>query len=661
MLTLNGQFNINPSVVRGDKSISHRALILASIANGKSVIKNLPYSRDVMATVDCLRTLGAKIVLDDNTATVEPIKGVKNNVTLNCQNSGTTARLLAGLVAGLGVRAKFIGDGSLMKRPMDRVLKPLTQLGANFCKDENCLFESLGGKLNGKVIYSEVDSAQVKSAVLIAGLFADGQTTYVEQTHTRNHTELMMDVMGADISVNGLSVTVGKSTLNCLNTDIPCDLSSTAFLACAALICHKPTVFKNVLLNDRRTGFLKILKASGANIRCDCVRVCNGEKVGDILVETSNLTPLFASYADVCDSIDELPVLAAVALTVKGKHVFENVCELKYKESNRIQAIIDTAKACNQQAVFDGTNLTLTSDGILPKYPRFTSYNDHRMAMAQTVLCLACGGGSIDETPFDVSCAEFCQALGLNEYNLGLIGCDVKNSRSPLLMEHLANCANITCRYDLIQLNCDVTDDDILKVIHSHDGLNITMPFKARAASLLNADDISVNTVGKSIRPQSTDGYGIVKALTSSNIDFANKPLWIVGAGGASVACIETLLKYGCKMQVINRTQSHADMLTQKYGLSTNITEPYGILSFVPECQFEQNIKLPDSCKFVLVSAYKGQSRLKEQALRRGLMYIDGLKMLYHQGAKSFALWTGTDIQDDYEHFERFVKSCNIG
>ena len=658
MLRINGQFNIDTSAVHGDKSLCHRALILASITNGKSIVRNLTLSRDVLATVNCLRKLGAKINLEGNTAIVEPITEPCNNVELNCENSGTTARLLAGVVAGLGVKARFVGDVSLARRPMDRVLDPLTEMGARFNKTDGCMFESLGGKLYGKKIVAAVNSAQVKSAVFLAGLFAEGKTAYVEKIPTRNHTELMLRNMGADISVDGSTVTVAKSTLHPLDFDVPCDVSSMAFLAGAALMLDKQVVCRNTLLNDRRIGFISVLKRSGANISFENVRNAAGEKVGDIVVNKSRLKPLFAAETDVCDGIDELPILAAIAVTTEGKHVFEGVSELRNKESDRIQAILNTVKICNQQASFDGKNITIVSNGKLPKNPRFKSFNDHRIAMAQAVLCLAAGGGSVDETPFDVSFPEFRFALGLNEYKLGLIGSDIANSRSPLLMEYLASGANVNCSYDLVTLPANVSEKELLGVIRRYDGLNVTMPFKTRVASLLNADCVAVNTVGKNIQSQSTDGYGIVKALEDCKVDFANKPVWVVGAGGAAVTCVETLLKYGCKIQIINRTESRACELTAKYNLLTDIAEPYGVLSFIPECEFEREIKLPDSCRFVFVAAYKGRSGLREQALKRGITYVDGLRMLYHQGAKSFSLWTNTPLQDGYDGFKCFFDSC---
>jgi len=655
MLRLNGQFCIDTSAVHGDKSILHRALIFSAIATGKSVIRNLTLSEDILATVDCLRVLGAKISIEGNCAEVTPITQPNTNVVLDCKNSGTTARLLAGLVAGLGVKARFTGDGSLEKRPMRRVLDPLTQLGAEFCKTDGCLFECVGGKIHGGTVIAQVNSAQVKSAVLIAGLFCDGKVTYAEKVATRNHTEIMLSAMGADITTDGLAVSVSRSTLNPIDFAVPNDISSAAFLIAAALIKERSIKCRNVLLNDRRNGFLRVLEHSGADIGYNNVRFCCGEKVGDIIVEKSRLQPLYADMSEICDAIDEIPVMAAVALTVKGKHTFENVAELQHKESNRIEAIIHMARVCNQQADFDGVNLTVVSNGILPKNPRFCGFNDHRIAMSEVLLCLAAGGGSVDVTPFEVSFPEFCKALGIRSYKFGLIGENVNNSRSPQLMEYLAKSAGISCSYDLINVPVSASDGDLLSLLDRFDGLNVTMPFKKKIAELTYSEGTSVNTVGKHIKPQSTDGYGIIKSLDEAGIKIDGKPVYVVGAGGAAEICVETLLKRGCKIKIINRDASHAEVLARKYNLRDDITEPYGILSFVPECEFEQSIVLPLSCQFVFVAAYKGQSGLKKQAIERGITYVDGLRMLYHQGAKSFSVWTNTPLQNDYDGFVKFL------
>lgn len=654
MINLTGQFNLNTNIVYGDKSVTHRAFILAALADGKSVIHNVTLSDDICATIHCLRTLGAKIEFNGITATVEPISNIpKGTLTLNCGNSGTTARLLAGVVAGLGVKAKFVGDESLAKRPMQRVTEPLRLLGASIASDDGCLFVTQGGKLCGTTISAQVNSAQVKSAVLLAGLFATGETRYIEQLPTRNHTELMLRFLGANIAVDGNEITVSKSTLKPFEVAIPNDPSGAAFGVALAVAKGIEVTFPNVLLNETRLGFYRVLQRSGANISFCNVREVFGERVGDIVVKKSVLKPFIASEQDVCDGIDEVALLATLALTVKGKHKFTNIAELQYKECNRVQAIEHIAAICNQKTVFDGKDLTVTSNGKLPCGQHFTSFGDHRIAMCETVLSLIVGGGSVDSTPYAVSFPNFTEMLGITPLKLGLIGESVTDSKSPQLMSCLAGRANVCCSYDAINLPKDITDDNLLKVIESYDGLNVTMPFKNKVAKLLNAECPSVNTVGNNIEPQSTDGYGIIQSLLSHNIDIVNKPLWIVGAGGAAEAAVIELLKYGCKLQIINRTESHAKALTEKHCLQNAVENPIGVLSFVPSCVFEQSLTLPQSCEFVLVAAYKGYSGLREQATNRRLTVIDGLEMLYHQGAKSFSLWTNTPIQKDYQTFAR--------
>lgn len=655
MLNVNGQFNFNNHYYIGDKSISHRSLILASIANGESEINNLSLCQDVLTTADCLRALGANITIDGTTAFVTPIQTPKSSVALDCKNSGTTARLLAGLVSGLGVSATFIGDKSLSCRPMDRVIEPLKKLGAKIRKTDNGLFAIEPSKLVGCEIVSEVNSAQVKSAVLLAGLFAEGETTYVEKFATRNHTEILLKYYGADITADGNRITVKQSRPSGLYNYIPNDPSSQAYLIALALLTKKEITIHNVLMNERRLGFITSLLAAGANIVFDNAHKSFGENVASITVKTSVLKPLFADKQVVCDAIDEVPLLAAIAIASKGKHVFESVSELRHKECDRIQAIIHMATVCGQIARMEDDNLVIESNGILPSFPFFSSYNDHRIAMCETILAIISGGGSVDEAPFEISFPNFLSSIGVEPVKLGLIGGNVEDSKSPILMSCLAQNAQICCSYERVSLNQDLSDDQLLNVISSFDGLNVTMPFKRRVATLLKAKYPSVNTIGKNIEPCSTDGYGIVQSLFTHNVDISNKDLWIVGAGGAAEECICTLLELDCAMQVINRTASHAEELTQKYNLARNIDAPYGILSFVPECDFEKQIIIPPSCQFIFVAAYKGGSGLKKQALERNITYIDGLEMLYHQGSKSFSLWTKTEIQNDFKDFCKHI------
>ncbi len=656
MINFTSKHVVNPNVGCPDKSISHRALILAAISDGKCVIRNISLCRDVLATANCLRALGATVKICGTTATVLPIGKPNTAIRLNCENSGTTARLLAGLVAGLGVECTFFGDNSLSKRPMNRILQPLMQMGAHFQTDKGYLFKNIPSKLHGTTVLAQTNSAQVKSGVLLAALFAAGKTRYVEKIPTRNHTEILLEQLGADIFCNDDGITVNKSKISAFEMEVPNDISSVAFLIALSLMDGVSNTFKNVCVNERRMGFLRVLKKSGAKIVLNNQRTVCGERIADICVTSSNLQPFVATERDVCDAIDEIPVLACLALTVKGKHTFCGVLELQYKECNRVQAIIKTAEICGQSATFDGKNLVVESNGKLTEKPSFNTFSDHRIAMSQAVLALgACNGGSLDEPNFQVSFPLFLQAVGIKPMKFALLGSNISHSYSPFLMQLLAKNANVCCSYNLEQLSADVDDQTLLKILSDYDGANITMPFKTRVAALLNSSVTSVNTVGKCICAQSTDGYGITQALKNRNIDISNAPLWIVGAGGAADACVAELKEFGCKMQIINRTQSHADALTRKHSLERYIDCPVGVLSFIPACQYELQLVLPQSVKFVFIANYDGDSALAYQAKERGLPSVSGLEMLYFQGAKSFALWTNTSIQ---HNCDEFLKLC---
>lgn len=651
MLNFNSQFNIDSSVCYGDKSLTHRALIISAIANGTSAIRNVSLCDDVFATINCLRTLGATIQIDGTTATVTPIVTPCDNVVLICQNSGTTARLLAGVVCGLGITATFVGDKSLTARPMDRVIKPLTQLGANITKADGELFTIHPSKLVGATITSQVNSAQVKSAVLFAGLFAEGSTRYVEQIPTRTHTENMLAYCGVDVT----NCTVTKSVPNAMDVTIPNDISSASFLIALALLTNQNLTLPNVGTNQGRIGFLTILQRAGAKVYTQNQRIVAGESVADIVVEKGKFSPLFANATDVVNAIDEIPILSVLALATKGEHRFECVAELQRKECDRIQAILDMASACGQTALFDGANLTIISNGILPTKPHFHAYDDHRMAMCGAVMSLASGGGSVDTFPVSVSFHNFLQAVGVVPQKFCVIGSNVPNSLSPILHLFLAKQTDVCCSYDAVSLPQDVTDEQLMDVLYRYDGVNVTLPFKNRVATLLNADIPSVNTVGKNIAPTSTDGYGVQTALNDNNIDILGKPIWIVGAGGGAESAISQFAGK-CDIQIVNRTPQKAQVLTQKYHLATKIDNPYGVLTFVPECDFEQNLPLPQSCQFVFISAYNGTSGLRQKAQKRGIKVVDGLQMLYHQGAKSFSLWTNTPLQMDYKIFADFLQ-----
>lgn len=660
MLNVTDKIQLNPQKIGGDKSFSHRALILAAVATTTSKIFNLSTCDDVLATVDCLNALGAKITLNGSTATVKPIVEPRDGCVLNCKNSGTTARLLAGLVCGLNVNATFVGDKSLAARPMKRVLEPLAELGASFCENGSLsgfLFSAKRhGGLKGKTIYAKVNSAQVKSAVLLAATFAEGQTTYVEAVPTRRHTEKMLSELGV---CQGCAVFGGKKYQG-FEVCLPSDISSAAYLIALAVAKNEPLTVDDVCLSDERIGFLRALKSAGANVEWNATKTVFGEPIGSVTVlRGGKLGTFHVSAQDVADGIDEIPLLAALSLTAKGMSKFCGVSELKVKESDRLAAIEQMAKSCGQSAKVENGDLVVDSDGKLPTYVAFDAVSyDHRIQMCQVVLGVIAGGGRIPSVDsVAVSFPTFWEAIGAQFKRFAVLGADVSKSLSPALMCFFAKELGIWLEYTAASLGDNATDDELLSQISRFNGVNVTMPYKACVAKLLNAGE-TVNTVwnGKAC---STDGFGIVAALDAHKIDFRNKELLIIGAGGAAEQAIITLKQCGAALSVVNRTQSRADALKSKYELLPAPVCPQGILSFVPACEWEQTLSVPQSVKFVFVAAYGGESHLATIAKNRNLSCVYGEEMLYYQGAMSLSLWLGDDavmrIDDGYEKFIREV------
>jgi 3-phosphoshikimate 1-carboxyvinyltransferase len=388
--------------VPGDKSISHRALILGSIAAGESRVRGLSTGADVRSTARCMRALGVEI--DDSVVRGVGMDGLNASAdALDCGNSGTTMRLLAGLLAAQGFASELRGDESLTMRPMDRVVAPLREMGANASWPPL----EVGGKvpLHGIEYRPTVPSAQVKSAVLLAGLFADGPTAVLEPVGTRNHTELMLAAMGADVKVGGRLVEIRPTgRLSPLDLEIPGDLSSATFwLVLSGLVHGSQVRIRNVGINPTRTAVIDLLRACGLAIAINGERSEGGEPVGDLEVGPAQaLRPMSVSGGMAAEMIDELPVLAVLASQLPGTSRITGAAELRVKESDRIAAIAEGLAAM-------GADITALDDGWVINGPRFLegarvhSHGDHRIAMALAVAGLLADGTTEVE---DAECVE---------------------------------------------------------------------------------------------------------------------------------------------------------------------------------------------------------------------------------------------------------------
>ena len=407
--------------VPGDKSISHRCIMFGSIADGITEVRNFLQGADCLATIRCFRSLGIEIEETDSTVTVHG-KGLHGlsapDGILDVGNSGTTTRLLSGILAGQPFESRLSGDESLNSRPMKRIIDPLTQMGARISSipGNGCApLHIAPSSLHGIHYDSPVASAQVKSCILLAGLYADGETSVTEPSLSRNHTELMLREFGADIrTTHALDSTRATASIRPCSglygqkITVPGDISSAAYFIAAGLIVPDSEILiENVGINPTRAGILKVCEDMGGNITLLNERTEGGEKIADILVKTSSLHGITIEGDIIPTLIDEIPVIAVMAAVAEGTTVIKDASELKVKETDRIETVTDNLKAmgCNITPTADGMIIT----GVKRKGASIHSLLDHRIAMAFSIAALVAEGNTkiLDSKCVDVSYPTF--------------------------------------------------------------------------------------------------------------------------------------------------------------------------------------------------------------------------------------------------------------
>lgn len=397
-VTIKPKRNIKKTLsVPGDKSISHRAVMFGAIAEGTTEIEGFLMGDDCLSTIKCFRQLGIDIEVNENKVIVHG-KGLyglsKPDTILDVGNSGTTLRLITGLLAAQSFSCEITGDKSIQKRPMDRVITPLSQMGANI-EGKFCPIKINGSKLKAIEYTLPVASAQVKSAILLASLYVDSQTCIIEPAPTRDHTEIMLNYLGANIQKDGNKIISNKvNQLYAKNIVVPADISSAAyFIVMGLIVPNSEILITNVGCNFTRTGIIDVLKDMKADISVLNERNVCGEVVADILVRTSELKSTTIGGSIIPRLIDEIPIIAVAACFAQGKTVIKDASELKVKESNRIKTI---ATELNKM----GANIVETDDGMIIEGGRnlkgttVESYNDHRVAMSLAVAALVADGNT---------------------------------------------------------------------------------------------------------------------------------------------------------------------------------------------------------------------------------------------------------------------------
>lgn len=406
--------------VPGDKSISHRSIMLGSIASGITEVHGFLNGADCISSMNCFRQMGVDIDYDGSIVTIHGngLHGLKAPAdTLDVGNSGTTTRLMSGILAAQNFSSRVIGDDSICRRPMKRIITPLAMMGADITSERgnDCAPLIINGrKLKGIHYDSPVASAQVKSCVLLAGLYADGETSVTEPYVSRNHTELMLNAFGGSCTTLGTTATVTSDpVLTGQKIVVPGDISSAAYFLVAGLIAENSEItIKNVGINPTRDGIIDVIKMMGGDITFANVNANSGEPTADITVKTSSLKGCVIEGDIIPKLIDEIPIIAILACFAEGETVIKDAAELKVKESNRIDVMVNNLSAM-------GADITGTDDGMIIRGGKplhsavIHSKKDHRIAMSFAIAAMCAEGETeiLDADCVNISYPDFYRDL----------------------------------------------------------------------------------------------------------------------------------------------------------------------------------------------------------------------------------------------------------
>lgn len=392
--------------VPGDKSISHRAVMFGSIAEGKTTINGFLTGEDCLSTISCFKKLGVNIVQENEHVTVEGngIAGLRpSSEDLYVGNSGTTIRLMLGILANTPFTSVLTGDDSIAKRPMNRVTKPLKQMGAEIQGNESgnkVPLQIKGGNVKGIHYRSPIASAQVKSAIILAGLEGEGTTSVTEPLKSRDHTERMLEAFGAKVKSDALTVSIeGRQQLKGTHIEVPGDISSAAFfLVAGAIVPNSKITLQKVGLNPTRTGILDVLNDMGAQISYENVNEKASEPYGDLVIKTTSLKGTVIKGDVIPRLIDEIPIIALAATQAEGQTVIKDAHELRVKETDRIETVVNELKKM-------GAEIEATEDGMIIngktplKGASVQSHGDHRIGMMLSIAsCIAEGETTLDQS-----------------------------------------------------------------------------------------------------------------------------------------------------------------------------------------------------------------------------------------------------------------------
>lgn len=655
--------------IPGDKSISHRMLMFGALAHGKTHVTNLLDSADVRSTRGVLEALGVPIA-DVGDAVVVHGRGPEAlqapTGVLDCGNSGTTMRLMAGLLAARPFTTRLDGDASLRSRPMRRVAEPLRALGATIelGPGDRAPIVVVGGGLRAARYDLPLASAQVKSALLLAALGAEGETVVGGELGGRDHTERLLWHFGADLKVNGTLRLRGGQKLRAADLRVPGDPSSAAFWLAAATIVRGSSVqLRDVGINPTRMGFVRVLNRMGAKIavsrsHADC------EPVGTLHAEYAQLRATSIDADEVPALIDELPLIAVLATYAHGVTEVRGARELRVKESDRIEAI-----AVNLRAM--GAEVEVLDDGFRIAGPQplhgaaIASFGDHRIAMACAIAAL---GASSPTTIDDASCVAISypgffatlRYLTGDPVRAGVLGASLAQSRSPEIFAWLARATDTNIAYERFER----PEGDVAALFAAmrrdpaYVGCNVTIPYKERAAALVDrcsrtaAIVGAVNVVARrtdgSLDGHNTDVIGLLTTLDAHGVDIRGKRACVLGAGGAAAAVVYALSQRGPgEIVIVNRTPDRAAALIARFarhlpGLVLRADpRPAGAFALVVDATPGGAARVeiaPDGLAFDLKYG-RMPTPLLAEARAAGVTAVDGLEMLVAQALATYEIW----------------------
>ncbi len=563
---LYGAFAVPP-----DKSITHRAIILGSMAKGKTYVIHPLICQDTQATISCVKKLGAKVSIKDGIVEIKGGRPLRDGLKLDCGNSGTTLRLLCGEIAGSNVRAILQGDRSLCSRPMKSLKAPLEKMGATVALTDYTVPPILveGAKVRPIVYRMTNDSAQVKSAILLCALAGGVEATIEEKNRSRDHTEILLGYLGADISVDreNKRITLKKSELKGKKIYIGGDFSAAVYFLAIGLMLGKVTC-RNVGVNPTRTGIIPVLRRMGARIEITHKRMLCGELVADVTAYKSKLKATHVIEDEVAGMIDDIPVLAVLMGLAEGESIISGAGELQYKECDRLMAISEMINSVGGKCrKIEGG---LVVNGV-ESYEggEIRTYGDHRIAMSGAValVCSRNGGDIDDDGCVSISFPGFFEELKKNSF--ALLGKNLSASPSNAVHSFLLDRFGLpTYSYSYIA----VKEDGLKRAyaeLKEYAGYNVTAPYKGDAYKhvLKYHGDAktskSVNTV-KGLSGYTTDGNGFLMMLKYHGFDVAGKKVLVLGAGGAGRSVVAALVGAKASVDVYNRTPRTALELRKK-------------------------------------------------------------------------------------------------